>query len=299
MARKICLVNYKGGVGKTSLVVNLASTLTFLGKKVLVVDLDPQSNSSIWLMRLDRWNRLNREPEHSIYASFVNSNINLKDILIKDAIKSTTNDKILAGLDLIPTTFNLMDLEHDTRYSEQNPCYLSFHEQLLQIEKDYDYIFFDCPPNAFRGTQCGLFSADEVYVPANPDSLSLIGFALLTDKMVAFNELNKSHREHYGLAPRLVSGLILNAIKQNVNIEVPKQRLQMRLDHFKIYNKAHADAKIFQSEIRDAIIMRRAVAMGLPVVLLEDLEGAAKIRDDYLHLANELESLYIEQPALT
>ena len=59
MLRKICFINYKGGVGKTSLIVNVAACLAEKGKRVLLFDLDTQSNASIWLMRLDRWNRLN------------------------------------------------------------------------------------------------------------------------------------------------------------------------------------------------------------------------------------------------
>ena len=60
MATRISFLNIKGGTGKTSLLVNVASCLAFMGKRVLVVDFDAQSNSSIWLMRLDRWNALNR-----------------------------------------------------------------------------------------------------------------------------------------------------------------------------------------------------------------------------------------------
>ena len=57
MARKISFINYKGGVGKTSLIVNTAACLAKLGKRVLLFDFDTQSNSSIWLLRLERWNK--------------------------------------------------------------------------------------------------------------------------------------------------------------------------------------------------------------------------------------------------
>jgi chromosome partitioning protein len=59
MARKICFINYKGGVGKTSLIVNTAAALAKLGQRVLLCDFDTQSNASIWLLRLDRWNKIN------------------------------------------------------------------------------------------------------------------------------------------------------------------------------------------------------------------------------------------------
>ena len=66
MARKISFINYKGGVGKTSLIVNTAACLAKLGKRVLLCDFDTQSNASIWLMRLERWNKLNVAGEGSI-----------------------------------------------------------------------------------------------------------------------------------------------------------------------------------------------------------------------------------------
>ncbi len=59
MARKIAFLNYKGGVGKTSLIVNLAACLAKAGQRVLLFDFDTQSNASIWLLRLERWNKIN------------------------------------------------------------------------------------------------------------------------------------------------------------------------------------------------------------------------------------------------
>ncbi len=63
MARKIAFINYKGGVGKTSLIVNTAACLAKQGKRVLLCDFDTQSNASIWLLRLDRWNKINANGE--------------------------------------------------------------------------------------------------------------------------------------------------------------------------------------------------------------------------------------------
>ena len=70
MARKISFLNYKGGVGKTSLIVNVAAALAKMGKRVLLFDLDTQSNASIWLLRLDRWNKINSSGEGSIFSVF-------------------------------------------------------------------------------------------------------------------------------------------------------------------------------------------------------------------------------------
>lgn len=176
MARKIAFINYKGGVGKTSLVVNVAACLARQGNRVLLVDLDTQSNASIWLLRIERWNRINLEKRGSLYSILDPGADTLKDIRVRDVIQNNNGQPLLPGLDLLPTTFNLLDIENEYVIDPQNPHYLIFNKQLREIEDDYDYILFDCPPNILNASQLGVFSANELYVPANPDVLSLIGF---------------------------------------------------------------------------------------------------------------------------
>ncbi len=113
MARKIAFINYKGGVGKTSLIVNTAACLAKQGKRVLLCDFDTQSNASIWLLRLDRWNKINATGDGAIYSIFDPGKVQLKDIIIKDVVEGKAGEKLLPGLDLAPTTFNLVDLENE------------------------------------------------------------------------------------------------------------------------------------------------------------------------------------------
>ena len=100
MATKISFFNLKGGVGKTSLLVNVASCLAYLGKKVLVVDFDAQSNSSIWLMRLDRWNALNRNPSNFILSLFKETGSSISSCIQKDVVRDSDGEIALKGLDL-------------------------------------------------------------------------------------------------------------------------------------------------------------------------------------------------------
>jgi len=290
MARKISFINYKGGVGKTSLIVNTAAALAKMGKRVLLFDLDTQSNASIWLLRLDRWNKINATGEGSIYSIFDPGKAHIRDLVIKDVVEGKGGEKLLPGLDLVPTTFNLVDLEAEYTGDPKRPAYLVFCEQVAMLEPNYDFILFDCPPNILRASQCGVFTSNEIYVPSNPDALSLIGFTLLVDKLQKFHAISGSFRKASMGAPAQVQGLVFNSIRTGVDIEVPKMRMQLRLNQFRSAKRAAPTAKIFNTQIRDAMVVRRSVALGLPVILVDTdtAENVDSVTNDYRKLATEL-----------
>jgi chromosome partitioning protein len=213
--------------------------------------------------------------------------------VIKDVVEGKTGEKLLPGLDLVPTTFNLVDLENEYNGDPKRPPYLVFYDQLATIEANYDFILFDCPPNILRASQCGVFASNEIYVPANPDALSLIGFTLLVEKLQKFHQLSASFRRATMGPAAQVHGIIFNSIKTGVDIEVPKMRMQLRLNQFKTAKRAAASAKIFDTQIRDAMVVRRAVALGLPVALVSAESTDAgpagdNVITDYRKLAGEL-----------
>ncbi|MGA2692844.1 MAG: AAA family ATPase [Opitutaceae bacterium] len=290
MARKISFINYKGGVGKTSLIVNTAAALAKMGKRVLLFDLDTQSNASIWLLKLDRWNKINSTGVGSIYSIFDPGKTHIKDLVIKDVVEGKSGEKLLPGLDLVPTTFNLVDLEAEYLGDPKRPAYVVFCEQVAMLEPSYDFILFDCPPNILRASQCGVFTSNEIYVPSNPDALSLIGFTLLVDKLHKFHALSGSFRKASMGAPAQVQGLIFNSIRVGVDIEVPKMRMQLRLNQFRAAKRAASSSKIFTTQIRDAMVVRRSVALGLPVILVgsEGSDTPDSVTNDYRKLATEL-----------
>lgn len=291
MPRKISFLNYKGGVGKTSLIVNTAACLARLGKRVLLCDFDTQSNASIWLMRLERWNKLNADGTGEVYSIFEPGQAQVKDLVLRDVVEGKGGEKLLPGLDLVPTTFNLVDLEGEYRGDPKRPAYLVFQEQLAAIENNYDFILFDCPPNILRASQCGVFASNEIYVPANPDALSLIGFTLLIEKLQKFHALSASFRSSSMGSAAQVQGVIMNSIKTGTDIEVPKMRMQLRLNQFKSARRVAPSAKIFETQIRDAMVVRRAVTLGLPVNLVaQETTGAEgdNVVSDYRKLAAEL-----------
>lgn len=288
MARKLAFINYKGGVGKTSLIVNIAACLAKKGKRVLLCDLDTQSNSSIWLLRIERWNRINMEKRGSMYSLFEPGQDRIKDIIVKDVVRDNQGNPQLPGLDLLPTTFNLIDIESEYKIDPENPHYLIFNRQIREVEDNYDFILFDCPPNVLNASQLGVFSANELYIPSNPDALSLIGFTLMIEKLLLFYRRAAGFRtQEMGNFAR-VAGVIFNSIKANVDIGVPKMRMQLRLNQFKKQRLVSTEAKIYNTCVRDATIVRRAVTLGLPVCMVDSREVAEGVGRDYDDLADEI-----------
>ena len=184
-----------------------------------------------------------------------------------------------------------MDLENEYTGDPKRPPYLIFQEQLASLEADYDFVLFDCPPNILRASQCGVFSANEICVPANPDALSLIGFTLLVEKLQKFHMLSASFRRASMGPPAQVTSIVFNAIKTGVDIEVPKMRMQLRLNQFRAAKRVAPNAKILDTQIRDAMVVRRAVTLGLPVLLVgQDANdsGQDNVVSDYRKLTLEL-----------
>jgi chromosome partitioning protein len=230
-----------------------------------------------------------------IYSIFVPGEQRLSDIVIKDVVKDQAGKCVLPGLDLLPTTFNFIDLENEYVPDPYNPHFLLFHQQLKEIEDQYDYILFDCPPNFLRATQLGVFAANEMIVPSNPDALSLIGFTLMVEKLMLFHKRSSGFRKKEMGSPAYVRGIIFNAIKSNVDISVSVMRMQMRLKQFIRQRFVAPDARVFDSRVRDATIVRRAVSLGIPVNLVAGQDTQAGIANDFRALAAEIDGQQLVQ----
>jgi len=168
----ITVSNHKGGVGKTTTVVNIAAGLHRMGNKVLVVDIDPQSNLSQSIGNTERMS--------NIYGALKGS-------------YPATPVPILPGWDIIPSTLDLSGAELELS-NEPGREYI-LREVLAPLRKRYDYILVDCPPSLGLLTINALTAADEVLIPIQAHYLAVQGVAKLSEVVDRIRgRLNKSLR---------------------------------------------------------------------------------------------------------
>jgi chromosome partitioning protein len=175
--RIISVTNQKGGVGKTTTVVNLAAALADGGLKVLVIDLDPQGNASTALgMELGQ----SRKPSS---ADLLINNLPLEQCLKKSPHFET--------LDIVPSTIDLAnaDLELANTEGKEYRVKNSLEQYLTGLAEPYDYIFIDCPPSMGLQVVNALTAANEILVAIQAEYYALEGLSLLNDTIKRIQEL--------------------------------------------------------------------------------------------------------------
>lgn len=160
-SRILAIANQKGGVGKTTTAINLATALAAVGKTVLVIDIDPQGNASTGL-GVDRFNR-----ELNVY------DVIMGDISMAEAICKTA----IPGLDLVPSTPDLTGAELELIEMDRRSHRLV--EAIAPIKEKYDYILMDCPPSLNLLTLNAMVAVQAVIVPLQCEFFALEGLSLL------------------------------------------------------------------------------------------------------------------------
>ncbi len=249
MGRVMAVANQKGGVGKTTTSVNLAACLARLGKKVLLIDFDPQGNSTV-AVGIDK-----DQLELSAY------DVVLNDVKAKDVILHV--DRV--SIDLIPANGDLTAAEVQLLEEDKGPKRL--RKALKKVADDYDLVIIDCPPTLNMLTLNALVASDGVLVPVQCEYFALEGLSALMDTLQTVQkELNPDLQ---------IDGLLrtMHDRRNNLANDVSNELV------------AHFGMKVLQTIIPRNIRLAEAPSYG-ESILDYDANSAGAVA--YLALANEL-----------
>ena len=251
MKKIISIINQKGGVGKTTTVLNLATALAQMGKKILVIDLDPQGNATTGL------GRSNNETEKNIYKIIIGQS---------DPI-SCIQTSCVKNLDIIGSNVNLSGLEIETA-NNSNRAFLL--KEILTKNKSlldkYENIFIDCPPSLSLLTIMSLVVADELLVPLQTEFFALEGITQLV-KTVERIKIN--------LNPSLnIRGILLTMFDK-------RNKLSSQVDE---EARKFFKEKVYNTVIPRNVRLSEAPSHGVPCILYDK---ACLGSQSYINLAKE------------
>jgi len=249
MSRIMAIANQKGGVGKTTTAVNLAACLGILGKKVLLIDIDPQGNST-------SGTGVDKETTNkTIY------NVLINDELIKDNILLTEHDNLY----LLPSNIQLAgaEIELVTAISRE----YKLKNAVEQIKDDFDFIFIDCPPSLGLLTLNALTAASTVLVPIQCEYYALEGLGQLMNTIgLVQKHLNK------GLQ---VEGVLLTMFDARTNLSI---QVVEEVKHF-------FKNKVYRTIIPRNVRLSEAPSHGKPIAVYDSRSRGAEV---YMDLAKEV-----------
>ena len=237
MTTIISVINQKGGVGKTTTVINLATALSIMGQKNLVIDLDPQGNATTGL------GKNNNDENKNIY------NLLIKKIKLANVIQKTE----INDLDLIGSHVNLSGLEVETANDAKRAYAL---KEILSNEergllKQYDNIFIDCPPSLSLLTIMSLVASDELLVPLQTEFFALEGITQLVKTIDRIKE---------NLNPRLkIRGILLTMFDK-------RNKLSSEVDN---EARKYFKEKVYQTVIPRNVRLSEAPSHGVPVLIYD------------------------------
>ncbi len=252
----ISIINYKGGVGKTTITSNLASGLVDRGYKVLAIDLDPQSNLTFSFLQLDKFKN-NYEENKTIRNWFRDMEVaNLNQLIVdSNDIENKKLNLICSHIGLIDTDFNLVSKIYPTKNWGYKEKYIKTHDILkngIRQLKGYDIVLLDCPPNFNMITRNALVASDYYLVPIKLDYLSTLGIKELKHHieqlMLDYNSKNNKKNEH--INPELL-GLVCNMTSKKgdklINAEEMYKR-KMEMSKYPLFKTMLRENKTLYSD---------------------------------------------------
>ena len=249
MGRIIAIANQKGGVGKTTTSINLSASLAVKGKKVLVIDTDPQGNTTSGF-GVDKNNL-----ENTIYELILGE-CSISDCVIKD---------VIPGVSVVPSNVNLAAAEIELIGVEKKEYILS--NEVDYIKDEYDYIIIDCPPSLNMLTINAMTTADSVLVPIQCEYYALEGLSQLIHTINLVKERLNPHLEIEGVVFTMYDS------RTNLSMQVVENV------------KKNLNQRVYQTLIPRNIRLAEAPSYGLPINMYDSKSAGAEA---YLQLAEEV-----------
>lgn len=249
MGKVIAIANQKGGVGKTTTAINLAASLAAIEHPTLVIDIDPQSNTTSGL-GID-----SKTVTNSIYEVMIGSSD------VNDAIRQTELD----FLDLVPAHINLVGAEIEMIDREERERILK--KAIADLRERYDFVIIDCPPSLGLLTINALTASDSIVIPVQCEYFALEGLGQLLNTI-------KIVRQH--LNPELdIEGVLLTMYDTRTRLsnQVAEEV------------KRYFDDRVFKSVIARNVRLAEAPSFGKPALLYDSTSVGSK---NYLALAREI-----------
>ena len=237
MGKIIAIANQKGGVGKTTTSVNLSALLAKKGKKVVLIDADPQGNATSGL-------GVDKDVEKSLYDVLIN----------EEPVAGTLQDTVEKNLKICPSNMNLAEVELVSQMSREH----RLKEQLEGIKDKFDYIFIDCPPSLGLITLNSFTAADSVLIPVQCEYYALEGLGQLLNTInLVKKHLNKSLEIEGAL-------LTMYDIRTNLSNQVVKEV------------KKYFDDKVYKTVIPRNVRLSEAPSFGMPITMYDPKSKGAR-----------------------